>query len=82
MADEIVIEPRRAEGSLGLPAGAVIPVATNIPVTHKGRKIGTASLDGYGHVVMEIHDEFDQAGIFRMFNMGEASGFSLGVNDA
>jgi hypothetical protein len=81
MSDEIQIEPRVAEASLGLPAGAVVPVLTNVPVTHRGRKIGTAEVDQSGHVIMTITNEFDKEGIWRMLANQETRGLSLGTSD-
>ena len=75
MADEIQIEARKVEGTFN----QVMPVATNVPVTHQGRRIGTAEVDQKGHIVMEIEDSYDRDGIWRMLANHEADSFSLGM---
>lgn len=57
------------------------PEIQNVPVYHNGRKIGVAKVDSQGHIRIEVADEFDKKGVFRMFALGEADHFSLGVKD-
>ena len=57
------------------------PELQNVPVYHNGRKIGLAKIDQKGHIRIEVKEEFDKQGIFRMFALGEADHFNLGVKD-
>lgn len=74
MGEEITITGERSSRTPGLS-----PVIRNVPVLHRDRQIGTASLGPEREIHIELEMEFDSDAIKNMFLIGMAEGLTLGL---